>query len=195
MRDGFMLGVAGANGLAAAQVDRVLVVRRGVAWGYYDLSANEGIAQLNSHIDLLVNETIDPESRRSPSTLRRANAAPSLARLRDGTVCSPFVEDATRGRWGTHGVDLGSFVASGSALTPPSCGSPRTLSEPTAAVCGRPPIRPEPADARGRVGPSTSFRGTDVCGGPAYRGLACAGRGVGRLHAYWLRSGCHGPPP
>ena len=35
-------------------------VRRGVFGGYYDLSANEGIAQLNSHIDLLVNETIDP---------------------------------------------------------------------------------------------------------------------------------------
>jgi protein SCO1/2 len=62
MRDGFMLGVReGQNGLAAAHADRVVLVgKAGRIRGYYDLSANEGIAQLNSHIDLLVNETIDP---------------------------------------------------------------------------------------------------------------------------------------
>ena len=38
----------------------VLVGKAGRIRGYYDLSANEGIAQLNSHIDPLVNETIDP---------------------------------------------------------------------------------------------------------------------------------------
>jgi protein SCO1/2 len=62
MRDGFMLGVReGQNGLAAAHADRVVLVgKAGRIRGYYDSSSNEGIAQLNGHIDLLVKETLTP---------------------------------------------------------------------------------------------------------------------------------------
>ena len=61
MRDGFKLGVRdGQNGLAAAHADRlVLVGKAGRIRGYYDLNGNEGIAQLNAHIDLLVKEKLD----------------------------------------------------------------------------------------------------------------------------------------
>lgn len=62
MRDGFLLGVRdGDNGLAAAHADRVVLVgKAGQIRGYYDLNTNEGIAQLNSHIDLLAKEKIEP---------------------------------------------------------------------------------------------------------------------------------------
>ena len=60
MRDGFLLGVReGTGGLAAAHADRVVLVGKGGnIRGYYDLSANEGIAQLNGHIDLLAKENL-----------------------------------------------------------------------------------------------------------------------------------------
>ena len=58
MRDGFLLGVReGTGGLAAAHADRVVLVgKQGKIRGYYDLSTNEGIAQINGHIDLLAVE-------------------------------------------------------------------------------------------------------------------------------------------
>ncbi len=58
MRDGFLLGVReGTGGLAAAHADRVVLVgKQGKIRGYYDLSTNEGIAQINGHIDLLAAE-------------------------------------------------------------------------------------------------------------------------------------------
>ena len=62
MRDGFLLGVREGNaGLAAAHTDRVVLVGKyGQIRGYYDLSANETIAQLNGHIDLLMKEPPQP---------------------------------------------------------------------------------------------------------------------------------------
>ena len=196
MRDGFHAGV-GAKAWRG-DADRGVAGKGGRIRGYYDLSANEGIAQLNSHIDLLVNEMIDLRvvGHHRPTVTRLSvfpcppGCAMNSCRLRRGRDRGAAWDPWRRSRQLCHASRSAPHLA---VMRPSPTGTP---SEPIiAAVCAEAADQdPNLLTLEDGSVLLTSFswnpmRGTSLTG-LGVRGV----EGVGRLHAHRFAPGCHVTP-